>query len=196
MFQGQCFSPNYPLQKITSEPWCVYVDIHASHLIKEGWKQATSKVYFVQIEFASGNNFWAESFLQKHGLQCSETNPDTLPLTRDSQRSFSTIALLAICLAVTRAMHSSHQTKPLSVLTGLMGTRCSWVSLDLSHTGTAGSALIRHKQVSSSLQQPFIFWPTPTLRHLKTFNWLLHFLWSQEEGGVYAIMSLLKVSEL
>lgn len=104
--------------------------------------------------------------------------------------------VLAICLAVTRAMHSSHQTKPLSVLTGLMGTRCSWVSLDLSHTGTAGSALIRHKQVSSSLQQPFVFWPTPTLRHLKTFNWLLHFLWSQEGGGVHVIMSLLKVSEL
>lgn len=41
-------------------------------------------------------------------------------------------------------------------LTSLIRTRCSWVSQELSHAGTAGSALIRHEQASFSPLQPFI----------------------------------------
>lgn len=109
----------------------------------------------------------------------------SVPLTRDSQRNFSTLTLFAICLTVTCAMYSSHPPKSLFVLIVFMRTRCSWVSLDLSHTDTAGSNLIRHKQVSSPLKQPFILWPTGMFRHLKIFNWLVNLLECQEEGGVY-----------
>lgn len=120
--------------------------------------------------------YWPAGSFSWRGQQCLETDSNILPLTRDSQRNFSALTLFAICLAATWAMHSSHQLKSFFVLIVFMRTRCSWVSLDLSHTDTAGSNLIRHKQVSSPLKQPFVLQPTGMFRHLKIFNWLVDLL--------------------
>lgn len=117
--------------------------------------------------------YWAEASSSSDRQQFSETDSYTFLLIGDSPRNFSTLTLFTICLAVTWTENSSHQPKSLFVLIAFMRTRCSWVSLDLNHTDTAGNNLIRHKQVSSPLKQPFILWPTGMFRYLKIFSWMV-----------------------
>lgn len=117
--------------------------------------------------------YWAEASYSSDRQQFSETDSYVVLLIGDSQRNFSTFTLFTICLAVTWTTNSSHQPKSPFVLIAFMRTRCSWVSLDLNHTDTAGNNLIRHKQVSSPLKQPFILWPTGMFGYLKIFNWMV-----------------------
>lgn len=150
---------------------------HLSHQDRKKKKSRCTKNLFCSDTVCLGKQFIGQKLSpSSHGQQFLETDSYMLLLTRDSQRNFSTLTLFTICLAVTWAMHSSHQPKSLFVLTAFMRTRCSWVSLDLNHTDTAGNNLIRHKQVSSSLKHPFILWPTGMFRHLKIFNRLVNSL--------------------
>lgn len=171
------------------------MDVPASHLIKAGPKQATPKVYFVQIPFASGNNLLGRKFLQL-----------TWPAVLRNQLWHTSLdqGLPEELFCHHTSCHLPHTSGHI-LLINQNPSLCSqaWWGPDVPESPWTSAPqaqlalfYFRHDQVSSSLQQPFSFWPTGTLRHLKTSSWLLYLLWSRKEGGAHVMLSLLKLSDL